>query len=292
MSAFSVAEILRLVEAEGAVARPDLAAEGGEVSFAVGEAGGPRLEFGNDRSSAGDGFPWATLSFPLSHPAVRALATLEGKGSAAQIDFAESDELVRDAVRAALQHIAAAAAVVERPSPMPSLARRGSDLLAEIEGARRSTKTLPGPLAPIAPLTRPVAAASAIAHAELVEAARAARLNAWAPYSRYAVGAAIRTVDGRIFAGANVENASYGLSVCAERSAVVAAVSAGVRKIVAVAVVTSSSPPAAPCGVCRQTLAEFCADDLPVTLGNDRGESVTTTLGELLPRAFRGDALT
>jgi cytidine deaminase len=125
---------------------------------------------------------------------------------------------------------------------------------------------------------------------ELVRLALEARAHAYAPYSGFAVGAAVRTRDGRVFTGANVENASYGLSICAERSAVAAAVNAGARELAAVAVATSTSPPAAPCGMCRQTLAEF-ARDLPIALANDKGEVVHTTLGELLPRAFRGEDL-
>jgi cytidine deaminase len=120
---------------------------------------------------------------------------------------------------------------------------------------------------------------------DLVEAARKARARAYAPYSNYQVGAAVRGDDGRIYIGANVENASYGLALCAERNAVAQAVIAGAKQITAVAVVTSTSPPAAPCGMCRQTLAEF-ALDAPVVLVNDH-ERVETTLGELLPRAFR-----
>jgi cytidine deaminase len=105
------------------------------------------------------------------------------------------------------------------------------------------------------------------------------------------VGAAVLSDDGRVFVGANVENASYGLALCAERSAVAAAVVAGVRKLAACAVVTSTNPPASPCGMCRQTLAEFGGDDLRVILENDDGQREETTLGTLLPRAFRGDAL-
>lgn len=127
----------------------------------------------------------------------------------------------------------------------------------------------------------------------LVQAAREARANAYAPYSRYHVGAALAADDGTIYAGANVENASYGLSLCAERAAQAKLANAGHRRIAAVAVVTASSPPAAPCGMCRQTLAELtrAGDDVPVVLVNDAGERVETTLDALLPRAFRGDAL-
>lgn len=127
---------------------------------------------------------------------------------------------------------------------------------------------------------------------ELIDAARAVRKNAHAPYSRYHVGAALRAKSGKIYVGANVENASYGLALCAERSAVAAAVSAGEKQLVAVAVVTATSPPAAPCGMCRQVLAEFGVDDLPIALVNDSGERVDTTLGAMLPHAFRSGDLT
>lgn len=122
--------------------------------------------------------------------------------------------------------------------------------------------------------------------AELVFAARAAQSQAYAPYSGFSVGAAVRTADGRIFAGANVENASYGLAVCAERTAVLSAVLAGVREITAVAVCTSLWPPAAPCGMCRQTLAEF-AQDADVVLCSPTGPVQRTRLNVLLPQAFR-----
>jgi cytidine deaminase len=126
---------------------------------------------------------------------------------------------------------------------------------------------------------------------ELLEAARRVRAHAYAPYSRFAVGAAVRGLSGRIYAGANVENASYGLAICAERSAVAAAVAAGETGLTACAVVTSASPPAAPCGMCRQVLAEFAPDTLPIALSNDGDEREDTTLGALLPRAFRRGAL-
>jgi cytidine deaminase len=125
----------------------------------------------------------------------------------------------------------------------------------------------------------------------LVEAARAARARAYAPYSRYPVGAAVRADNGKIYVGANVENASYGLALCAERNAVMAAILDGARALEACAVVTSTSPPAAPCGMCRQTLAEFAPDEIPVALTNTAGERADTTLGELLPRAFRKNSL-
>ena len=122
---------------------------------------------------------------------------------------------------------------------------------------------------------------------ELIAAARAARAHAYAPYSRYAVGAAVRGANGRIYTGANVENASYGLALCAERNAVMAAVLDGAAPLAGVAVVTETSPPAAPCGMCRQTLAEFAPDSLPIALANTQGEHSETTLGDILPHAFR-----
>lgn len=123
----------------------------------------------------------------------------------------------------------------------------------------------------------------------LIAEATAVRERAHAPYSGYLVGAAVLTADGRVFAGCNVENASYGLSICAERSAVAAAVAAGCRTFSAIAVVTASHPPATPCGACRQVLAEF--GDFPVILANVGGEWRTTTVGELLPAAFLPSAL-
>jgi cytidine deaminase len=125
---------------------------------------------------------------------------------------------------------------------------------------------------------------------EMIAIAIGARRRAYAPYSNFRVGAAVRTADGRVFPGANVENASFGLSVCAERSAIAAAVTAGAREIAELVVVADASPPAAPCGLCRQMLAEF-ALDLPITLVNESGERSLTSLAELLPRAFRADEL-
>ena len=118
----------------------------------------------------------------------------------------------------------------------------------------------------------------------LVQAAAGVRRRAHAPYSGYAVGAAVLDEEGRTHLGCNVENASYGLTVCAERHAVAAAVAAGATELRGVAVVTASAPPASPCGACRQVLAEF--GDFPVILANPAGDRRLTTVAELLPDAF------
>ena len=113
------------------------------------------------------------------------------------------------------------------------------------------------------------------------------RKQAHAPYSHYLVGAAVLDERGRIHAGCNVENASYGLTVCAERNAVAVAVAAGARRVQAVAVVTESSPPGSPCGACRQVLAEFAGPDTPVLLAPPGGPVLAKyTLSDLLPAAF------
>jgi cytidine deaminase len=122
--------------------------------------------------------------------------------------------------------------------------------------------------------------------AELLAAARAVRENAHAPYSRFTVGAAVRDEQGRVHVGCNVENASYGLTICAERNAVAAAVAAGARGVRAVAVVTPTRPPGSPCGACRQVLAELGAARTRVLLASPSGGAQATTLGALLPRAF------
>jgi cytidine deaminase len=118
----------------------------------------------------------------------------------------------------------------------------------------------------------------------LVEAARAAQEHAHCPYSRYRVGAALETGDGRVFVGSNVENASYGLTICAERAAVVSAVSAGARNFRRIVIASDSEPPAPPCGACRQVLAEFGLELEVESVGPLQARR--WTLGELLPDAF------
>ena len=120
---------------------------------------------------------------------------------------------------------------------------------------------------------------------ELIVRAREARGRAYAPYSRFPVGAALLADDGRVFEGANVENASYGLSICAERVAATAAVSAGVRRIEAVAVASSAPTPTPPCGACRQFLHEFNPDMGVVSEAGDR-QRRTWRLSELLVDGF------
>jgi len=116
--------------------------------------------------------------------------------------------------------------------------------------------------------------------------ALAARERAYAPYSGFLVGAAILCEDGSIFTGCNVENASYGLSNCAERSAVFEMVNSGRRKIAALAVVADAPRAISPCGACRQVLSEFAAADVPVLLANLNGDRKTCVISDLLPYAF------
>ncbi len=120
---------------------------------------------------------------------------------------------------------------------------------------------------------------------QLMAAAREASARAYAPYSRFHVGAAVLADDGRVFTAANIENASYGLTSCAERNAIFAAVSAGVRSIVAVAIHTSTAQPVSPCGACRQVIHEFGPQATVVSCcdGEGRGQ---WSIGELLPGAF------
>ena len=127
----------------------------------------------------------------------------------------------------------------------------------------------------------------AIPWPELFAAAASARANAYAPYSKFEVGAAVYVEGDQIASGCNVENASYGLSVCAERNAIACAISRyGRRRLLALAIVTDTPEPSPPCGVCRQVMAEFAKPDLPVRCRNVEGKERRFTLGRLLPHAF------
>lgn len=123
---------------------------------------------------------------------------------------------------------------------------------------------------------------------ELINAALSARERAYAPYSRFRVGAALLTDGGEIFRGCNVENASYGLTCCAERTAVFNAVVGGKQKFKAIAVVSDSEDFCSPCGACRQVLAEF-GGDINVIMCNKRGEYIERKVSELLPGYFTLD---
>ena len=127
---------------------------------------------------------------------------------------------------------------------------------------------------------------------ELEARARAAQSRAYAPYSKFKVGAAVK-MSGNVFTGVNVESASYPLSVCAERNAIAAAVNGGGLELEAVAVCTDASPPSSPCGGCRQVLRELSKDPGSVTITsvNNKGERRTWTLEQLLPDSFSGEEL-
>jgi len=120
---------------------------------------------------------------------------------------------------------------------------------------------------------------------KLIAAARQAREHAHAPFSDFRVGAAVRTKSGRTFGGCNVENASYGLTICAERVAIFKAISEGEREFEAIAVVTDADALTPPCGACRQIIWEFCGD-VPVILANLKGKVERESSAKLLPRPF------
>ncbi len=122
-------------------------------------------------------------------------------------------------------------------------------------------------------------------HDKLIAAARQARENAHAPYSNFRVGAALRAQSGRIYTGCNIENASYGLTLCAERVAIFKAVSEGERGFEAIAVVADTDKLTPPCGACRQIIWEFCGD-VEVILANLKGKVERERAAKLLPRAF------
>ncbi len=121
---------------------------------------------------------------------------------------------------------------------------------------------------------------------KLIAAALAARGNSYSPYSGYAVGAAVLTKAGQIYTGVNIENASYSMTICAERSAIGNAVSHGHVDFTALAVAVSGDDPAAPCGACRQVMEEFFDAETKIYLVNGRGEGTERTVAQLLPEAF------
>lgn len=123
--------------------------------------------------------------------------------------------------------------------------------------------------------------------AALIDHALKARDCAYAPYSNFKVGAAVVDEESRVFFGANIENASYGLSLCAERAAMAAAVTNGARHLMALVLVTEGDPPSTPCGACRQWLSEFGSDDIEVIVANTERQFLRYTLGALLPEPFR-----
>lgn len=120
----------------------------------------------------------------------------------------------------------------------------------------------------------------------LVEAAAEVREKAYAPYSNFKVGAAIRAESGRVYQGVNVENAAYPQGTCAEAGAIAAMIAGGDTRIAEVAVIADAPRPVPPCGGCRQKLAEFGGEEVPVTLATTRGAVQETTIGDLLPGAF------
>ena len=124
----------------------------------------------------------------------------------------------------------------------------------------------------------------------LIESAKQAREKAFAPYSNFKVGAAVQTKGGKIFTGCNIENASYGLTICAERVAIFKAVSEGEKEFSSIAVVADTDELTPPCGPCRQIIHEFCGD-IPVTFANLKDKTETLQMKELLPRAFDGKFL-
>src|SRR3990170_8694609 len=121
---------------------------------------------------------------------------------------------------------------------------------------------------------------------DLLAEAKIVRKKAYAPYSNFKVGAAVLTSNGKIFSGCNVENSSYGLSICAERSAIFNAVSSGYKKFTKIVVVTDSEPPSSPCGACRQVIFEF-GDDIEVIMANLKGDMRIARIDELLKDGFK-----
>ncbi len=122
---------------------------------------------------------------------------------------------------------------------------------------------------------------------ELVMQAVKAKDNAYAPYSNFHVGAAIIADNGKTYTGCNVENASYGATICAERTAVVKAISDRAKKILAIAISSDSNRITMPCGICRQVISEFCSPETPLYLSNQKGDFETFRFDKILPNAFK-----
>ena len=121
---------------------------------------------------------------------------------------------------------------------------------------------------------------------KLIKKAHAARKKAYVPYSNFRVGAALETKEGRIFTGCNIENASFGITICAERVALFKAIAEGAKKFKRIAIVADTREPCSPCGICRQALFEF-APDLEVVMANVKGKSRALRLTSLLPNGFK-----
>lgn len=126
---------------------------------------------------------------------------------------------------------------------------------------------------------------------QLIQEAERAREKAYAPYSRFRVGAALLSKDGKVYCGCNIENAAYSATVCAERTAIFKALSEGVREFSALAVIAETDRPVSPCGVCRQVLAEHCPPDMKVIMAGGNGKSRECTVMDLLPFAFSREDL-
>ena len=126
----------------------------------------------------------------------------------------------------------------------------------------------------------------AIAEKELYEKAAETMTLAYAPFSKVPVGAALLAKDGRVFTGVNVENSSFGGTICAERTAFVKAISEGCKEFTAIAI-ASSGGKAWPCGICRQFMQEFCSDDFQIITGDDADSLVVSTMKEMLPEGFK-----
>ncbi|WP_270577766.1 cytidine deaminase [Caldibacillus thermoamylovorans] len=126
---------------------------------------------------------------------------------------------------------------------------------------------------------------------QLIEEAKEARKQAYVPYSKFAVGAALLTENGKVYRGCNIENAAYSMANCAERTAFFKAISEGEKNFKLLAVVADTDRPCSPCGACRQVISEFCPPDMKVVLTNLKGDLLETTVKELLPGAFNAGDL-